>query len=79
MFPQIPMMTVLHLNAVLDALRPVLAQAIQAGDGITVLMIEGLSQQIRQTLGRLPQFDEDEDEFDLGEADLATGLAASPI
>lgn len=78
MFPQIPMMTALHLNAALDALRPVMAQALATGDGVAVLLLEGLSQQIQQTLGRLPGLDENEDEFDPGEADLGAGTAASP-
>lgn len=64
MFRAVPMMTALHLNAALDALRPVMAQAQQAGDGVTVLLLDGLSRQIRDAMARLPQSGEDEDEAD---------------
>lgn len=58
MSSEIPMMTALHLSAALAALGPIMARASLAGDGLGVLLLEGVSQQIRESMGRLPVVEE---------------------
>lgn len=77
MSSQIPMMTALHLSAALAALGPIMAQATLVGDGLGVLLLEGVSQQIRASIERLPTVEAEPDFYDPTDPDRATGLTAS--
>lgn len=71
------MMTALHLSAALAALGPIMAQAAMAGDGLGVLLLEGVSEQIRASIERLPAGEEDDDLFDPMEPAMVSGVTAT--
>ena len=73
------MMTALHLSAALAALGPIMSQAAMAGDGLGVLLLEGLSEQIRASIERLPSVEEDDDSFEPMEPAMASSNMASPL